>query len=83
MRRYFGGSSSRIVLFVKQKEDQVAVIKTYTVSVVYARNDEETLDLTDIAYLHLRDLIAKLISQSVEISMGEIGAHISGSVIET
>ncbi len=83
MTTYFGGESPGVALASEQEENRMTIIKTYTVSVEYSRNDREDVCDTCLAYLQLRELIAKLISQSVHISMGEMNARISGIVVET
>ncbi len=83
MTTYFWGESPGTVLQSRQEENKIVITKTYTVSVEYSRNDREEVCETCLAYQRLRELISKLISQSVDISMGEMDAHIVGDVEET
>lgn len=56
------------------------ITKNFSVDVIYSRDDEENLSVTDLNYTQMLANLKKRIAQDVESSMGILSSHIVGSV---
>ena len=56
------------------------ITKTFTMSIIFSRDDNETLCIDDINYLQLLAQMKKSIGELSESSRGIISTHISGEV---
>jgi len=59
------------------------ITKTFTMSIIFSRDDDETLCIDDINYLQLLAQMKKSIGELSEGSRGIISTHISGEVTVT
>jgi len=56
------------------------ITKTFTMSIIFSRDDEETLCIDDIHYLQLLAQMKKSIGELTHGSMGVVSTHIVGEV---
>lgn len=61
----------------------VQLTKTFTMTVIYSRDDGEDLVASNIQYQQMLENITKRITEEAESQMGIVSSHISGSVAVT
>jgi len=59
------------------------ITKTFSVDVIFSRDDEETLCITDLNYTQMLAELTKRITEQAEASMGIVSSHIVGDVAVT